>query len=142
MVNNEADILKNYHPQQDEEYMSPRMLEYFKQKLLNWHDELLRKTKLEDKAIHQGLGREPDHVDSAVNEVALENELLPGINHDLDLLAQVEDALTRIEEGDYGYCEKTGEPIGVARLEAWPIATLTIEAQEEKEANSAKSKYH
>ncbi|AIF80642.1 TraR/DksA family transcriptional regulator [endosymbiont of Acanthamoeba sp. UWC8] len=137
MINTQSDKQpRSYDFSDDEEYMSPQMLEYFKQKLLNWHDELLRKTREEDNAIHQGLGREPDHVDSAVNEVALENELIPGINHDRELLAQVEVALSRIEQGDYGFCSVTGEPIGFARLDAWPIATRSIEAQEEEEKNN------
>jgi DnaK suppressor protein len=131
-------LLENYNPNEDKNYMSPQMLEYFNNKLIKWRHEVIEKAASEDKAVHEGIGREPDHVDEAVNEVAFENEVLSFLNRDRGLLFEIENALTKIEQGSYGFCEITGEPIGVARLDAWPIATLSISAQEEKEQSEKK----
>ncbi|KOR31494.1 molecular chaperone DnaK [Achromatium sp. WMS3] len=117
----------------DEDYMGPKQLEYFRQKLIAWREELIievQKTldELRDQT-YQEIGDEADRANRE-SEHALElrnrdryNKLLPKINA----------ALARIEDGSYGYCEETGEPIGIARLEARPIATLSVEAQERRE---------
>lgn len=123
---------QDYKPSQDEEYMNPQQLEYFRQKLLAWRKSLLSQAEdtLED--LRQGGLNQPDPLDRA----SLENDK----NLDLrtkdrarKLIGKIDDALKRIEDGTYGYCEETGEPIGVERLEARPIATLSIEAQEKHE---------
>jgi DnaK suppressor protein len=129
-----------YKPENDPEYMSSTMLAYFKQKLLNWRHSLIADENKFESAVHEGIGQEPDHVDLAVPEVRLENELLPNLNREMTLVTAIEQALERINDGSYGYCLETGEEIGVARLEAWPVATLCKEAQEAMEEQARKLK--
>jgi RNA polymerase-binding transcription factor len=122
-----------YRPSEDEEYMNPRQLEYFRQKLLKWREELMAEAQktlneLRDE-VHQEIGDEADRA-TRESDHALE---LRTRDRYRKLLPKIDAALKRIEDGSYGYCEETGEPIGVARLEARPIATLSVEAQERRE---------
>lgn len=123
----------NYKPTEKEPYMSPVMLEYFRQKLIAWKEEIIRDadSTLQDLQDEGGL-REPDITDraSAETDVALE---LRARDRQRKLISKIDEALERIRSGEYGYCEETGDPIGVKRLEARPVATLTIEAQERHE---------
>jgi DnaK suppressor protein len=126
-------IPANYKPTEKEKYMNPVMLEHFKQKLGKWKTDLLRESSetLHDLQEEGGL-QEPDIADraSVETEVALE---MRDRDRKRKLIGKIDEALQRIEEGNYGYCEETGEPIGIRRLEARPIATLTVEAQERHE---------
>lgn len=120
-----------YKPQDAEPYMSPLMRSYFKQRLLKWRDEVSEQAKKETDAIHQDTEKSPDVLDEATSEMRFESEIIPMLAHDNDLLIAIDEALLRISRGTYGYCEQTGEPIGIARLEAWPIAALCIENEDE-----------
>jgi DnaK suppressor protein len=123
----------NYKPTEKEAYMNPVMLEYFRKKLLQWKAEIVREADetLQDLQDEGGM-QEPDITDraSAETEVALE---LRTRDRQRKLISKIDEALERIDRNEYGYCEESGDPIGVKRLEARPIATLTIEAQERHE---------
>ena len=111
--------------------MSPKQLEYFKSKLVSWRDQILKDcsetiTDLQDNQV------EADVIDAAAKEADYKLTLRAR-NRDFKLLKKIDEALIRIDNGTYGYCEETGEPIGVKRLDARPIATLGIEAQERHE---------
>jgi DnaK suppressor protein len=126
-------IPANYKPTEKEPYMNPVMLEFFKQKLLRWqHDILNESTETLHDLQEEGGLQEPDIADraSVETEVALE---MRARDRQRKLLSKIQEALQRIDEGGYGYCEETGEPIGIKRLQARPIATLTVEAQERHE---------
>lgn len=125
-------ILNTYRPSDDEEFMNTSQKEYFKQKLISWRDQLLKEssetiTNLQTEAV-----AEADLIDSAANEADRAIELRAR-DRERKLINKIEDALRRIEDGSYGYCEETGDPISVKRLEARPIATMSIEAQERHE---------
>lgn len=122
----------DYRPSADEEYMNPVMLEYFRQKLLDWKKSLLNQSKdtLED--LRQGGLNQPDEIDRASLETDKALELRTR-DRARKLISKIDEAIKRIEDGEYGYCEETGEPIGVERLEVRPVATLCIEAQERHE---------
>ena len=124
----------DYDPRKDKgKFMNPVMLEYFRLKLIRWREELIRESS---ETIHETLQttelQKPDLADraSAETDHALE---LRTRDRERKLIGKINDALLRIDDGSYGYCEETGEPIGVARLDARPIATLSIEAQERHE---------
>lgn len=124
----------DYDPKKDKgAFMNPVMLEYFRQKLIRWREELIRESS---ETIHQTLQntelQKPDLADraSAETDHALE---LRTRDRERKLISKINEALLRIEDGTYGYCEETGEPITVARLDARPNATLSIEAQERHE---------
>jgi DnaK suppressor protein len=122
----------NYRPSEDEPFMSPMQLEYFRQKLLRWRAELLQDSSetvqhMQSESLHQ-----PDLTDRASLETDRALELRTR-DRERKLITKIDLALRRIEEGSYGYCEETNEPIGVRRLEARPIATLSLEAQERHE---------
>ena len=121
-----------YRPTEDEPFMNERQTEYFKQKLLDWKDDILRESR--DTVIHLQSETEnhPDLADRASSETDRALELRTR-DRQRKLISKIDDALRRIEEGAYGYCEETGEPIGLARLEARPTATLSVEAQERHE---------
>jgi DnaK suppressor protein len=123
----------DYRPSDDEEFMNPRMREYFRRKLLKWQAELLAESNetLQSLADDGGL-QEPDIADRASAETDRALELRTR-DRERKLLSKIDAALQRIEDGTYGYCEETGDPIGVKRLEARPIATLSLEAQERHE---------
>ncbi|MCS6878398.1 MAG: RNA polymerase-binding protein DksA [Geminicoccaceae bacterium] len=128
-----ADILPDdYRPSEDEPYMNPRQLAYFKRKLLKWREEILSGSGSTLKYLQEEEGRVPDQTDWASIEMQRAFELRTR-DRERKLLAKIDAALKRIEEGTYGYCEETNEPIGIKRLEARPIATLSIEAQERHE---------
>jgi len=122
-----------YRPSDDEPFMNPTMREYFRLKLLRWQAELLRESNetLASLQIDGGM-QEPDLADRASAETDRALELRTR-DRERKLLSKIEAALLRIEDGSYGYCEDTGDPIGVKRLEARPIATLSLEAQERHE---------
>lgn len=123
----------DYVPNDNEEYMNPVMLEYFKQKLMSLRAELLRdSTDTLASMQTEGGMQEPDITDRASAETDLGLELRTRDRY-RKLVSKIEAALRRIDDGSYGFCEETGEPIGIARLEARPVATLSIEAQERHE---------
>jgi DnaK suppressor protein len=123
----------DYMPSEKEKYMNPVMLEYFRQKLIAQRGELLRESSdtLSTMQTEGGM-QEPDLADRATAETDLGLELRTRDRY-RKLVSKIDSALRRIEAGEYGYCEETGEPIGIARLEARPVATLSIEAQERHE---------
>ena len=124
--------VSGYHPTEDEPFMSERQLEYFKQKLLDWKDDILRESRETVTHLQAETENHPDLADRASSETDRALELRTR-DRQRKLISKIDDALRRIEEGVYGYCEETGEPIGLARLEARPIATLSLEAQERHE---------
>ena len=127
-----ATDLDAYKPTDTEPYMNPRQTEYFRQKLLDWKDELFRESQ-ETVAFLRGENASlPDLTDRASCETDRQLELRTR-DRQRKLINKIDAALRRIEDGEYGYCEATGEPIGVARLDARPIATLSVEAQERHE---------
>lgn len=121
-----------YRPSEDEEFMNERQLEYFKQKLLNWKEDILRESRETLVHLQAETENHPDLADRATSETDRALELRTR-DRQRKLISKIDEALRRIEDGSYGYCEDTGEPIGVARLEARPIATLSLEAQERHE---------
>lgn len=123
---------EGYKPGDKEEYMGAKQLEYFKQKLLNWRQELLDESMHTLKHLQEENWQESDFNDRASVEADASIELRTR-NRYRKLIDKIDAALRRIENGTYGYCEETGEEIGVKRLEARPIATLSIEAQERHE---------
>lgn len=119
----------DYRPADDESFMNPMMTEYFRQKLLNWKEELLRESSETLQNLQQDNVPEADIADRASTETDRALELRTR-DRERKLIAKIDEALERIETGNFGYCEETGEPISLRRLEARPIATLSIEAQE------------
>ena len=121
-----------YRPSDDEPFMNERQLAYFKQKLTDWKDDILRESKGTVVNLKAETENHPDLVDraSAESDRALE---LRTRDRQRKLISKIDEALRRIEDGSYGYCEETGEPIGLGRLEARPTATLSVEAQERHE---------
>ncbi|MEH6755286.1 MAG: RNA polymerase-binding protein DksA [Alphaproteobacteria bacterium] len=122
----------DYTPSDDEDFMNPIMQEFFRQRLTEWKSELLRESGQTLQNMQTTTSQEADIADraSVESERALE---LRTRDRERKLISKIDDALRSIETGDYGYCEDTGEPIGVRRLIARPIATLSIEAQERHE---------
>lgn len=124
----------DYNPAKDKgDYMNPVMLEYFRQKLIKWRSELLRESsETIAHTLQETELQKPDLADraSAETDHALE---LRTRDRERKLISKINSALERIDDDEYGYCEETGEPIGVARLEARPVATLSLEAQERHE---------
>lgn len=123
---------EGYKPSSSEKYMCPMHLEYFRQKLLTWKDDLLVESKETLKHLQEENFHEPDLHDRAVVEIETSVELRTRDRY-RKLIEKIDSALSRIENKDYGFCEETGEEIGIKRLEARPIATLAIEAQERHE---------
>ena len=122
----------DYRPSADEEFMNPRQLAYFRRKLLDWKDDILREARETLQTLQSESLREPDVTDRASSETDWSIELRTR-DRQRKLISKIDAALRRIEEGEYGYCEVTGEPISLQRLEARPIATMTLEAQEKHE---------
>ncbi len=122
----------DYRPSEDEEFMNPLQVEYFRQKLLRWRAELLKEADGTLLSLSQGGILEPDITDRASVETDRALELRTR-DRARKLISKIDQALGRIENGTYGYCEETDEPIGIRRLEARPIATMSIEAQERHE---------
>lgn len=123
-----------YRPSPDEPFMNERQLGYFKTKLLNWKDSILRESAGTLQQLQVDSLREPDLTDRASSETDWSIELRTR-DRQRKLISKIDAALRRIDEGEYGYCEVTGEPISLGRLEARPIATMTVEAQERHERN-------
>ena len=124
-----AKISKNYKPTQKEKFMNAKMKEYFKQKLLSWKSELLKESSQTLNNLQSDNEAKPDITDRASEEIDRSFELRTR-DRERKLINKINSALQRIEDGSYGYCEETGEPIGLKRLEARPVATLSLEAQE------------
>lgn len=122
----------DYKPSAKEEFMNPTMLEYFRQKLLEWKNELLKESSDTLEHLQEGGILEPDIADRASIETDRALELRTR-DRARKLIAKIDEALERITDGSYGYCEETHEPISIRRLEARPIATLSIDAQERHE---------
>jgi len=127
-----AKLAKTYEPSESEKYMNAKQREYFRQKLLAWRSDLLAESQETISNLKEENWREPDLSDRASLETEAGVELRTR-NRYLKLIGKIDAALKRIEDGTYGYCEETGEPIGVKRLMARPVATMTIEAQERHE---------
>ncbi len=127
-----ADKVRSYRPTDKEPFMNERQRDYFRQKLLAWKDDILREAKETLQHLQDENQNHPDFADRASSETDRAIELRAR-DRQRKLIAKIDDALTRIDEGTYGYCEETGEPISIKRLEARPIATLSIEAQERHE---------
>lgn len=123
---------KNYQPNEKEEYMNDNQLAYFREKLSTWRAELIAESQETINNLKEENWREPDLSDRASLETEAGVELRTR-NRYLKLIGKIDAALRRIEDKTYGYCEETGDPIGIKRLEARPIATMTIEAQERHE---------
>ncbi|RZI47333.1 RNA polymerase-binding protein DksA [Rickettsiales endosymbiont of Peranema trichophorum] len=121
-----------YMPSDQEEYMNDKQLEYFKRKLLNWKKDLLSESMETVKHLQEENWNEPDLNDRASTETETHLELRTRDRY-RKLIDKIDAALMRIEKKSYGYCDETGEPIGLKRLEARPVATLSIEAQEQHE---------
>ena len=127
-----ADKGKPYRPSDKEPFMNERQRDYFRQKLLAWRDDILKEAKETLQHLQDENQNHADLADRASSETDRAIELRSR-DRQRKLIAKIEAALNRIEDGTYGYCEETGEPISVKRLEARPIATLSVEAQERHE---------
>jgi DnaK suppressor protein len=128
-----ADLIDDgYKPSEDEAFMNDRQREYFRRKLLSWKEEILRESRDTLVALQTENENHPDIADRASSETDRAIELRAR-DRQRKLIAKIESALLRLEEGTYGYCEETGEPISLKRLDARPIATLSLEAQERHE---------
>ncbi|MEI2734386.1 MAG: RNA polymerase-binding protein DksA [Rhodoblastus sp.] len=127
-----VDIDETYKPSEDEPFMNERQKDYFRRKLLVWKEDILRESRETLAALQNESENHPDLADRASSETDRAIELRAR-DRQRKLIAKIDSALGRIEEGSYGYCEETGEPIGLKRLDARPIATLSIEAQERHE---------
>lgn len=120
---------KGYKPTEKEEYMSPKQLEYFRQKLMTWRDELVEESRETISNLRDEVRDVGDEAERATRETENSLELRTRDRY-RKLIKKIDQALARVDEGEYGYCEETGEEIGLARLEARPIATLCLDAQE------------
>jgi len=125
-------VQDEYRPSEDEPFMNERQLEYFRKKLLAWKDDILRESRDTITNLQVETENHPDLVDRASSETDRALELRTR-DRQRKLISKIDEAMRRIEDGSYGYCEETGEPIGLARLEARPTATLSVEAQERHE---------
>jgi DnaK suppressor protein len=121
-----------YRPSADEPFMNERQLDYFRKKLIAWKDALLREGQDTLNTLQNEPLREPDITDRASSETDWSIELRTR-DRQRKLISKIDAALRRIDDGEYGYCDVTGEPISLKRLEARPIATMTLEAQERHE---------
>ncbi|WP_179380859.1 RNA polymerase-binding protein DksA [Jannaschia marina] len=122
----------DYAPAEDEPFMNERQTEYFRRKLNAWKSELLEETERTIEGLQDAARSIPDIADRASEETDRALELRTR-DRQRKLISKIDAALRRIDEGEYGYCEKTGEPISLKRLDARPIATMTVEAQEKHE---------
>ena len=123
-----------YRPNDEEPFMNERQREYFRRKLMGWKNEILREAQETLVALQTESENHPDLADRASSETDRAIELRAR-DRQRKLIAKIDSALSRIDDGTYGYCEETGEPIALRRLEARPIATMSIEAQERHERN-------
>ena len=128
-----ADMIDDgYRPSEDEPFMSERQRDYFRRKLLGWKEEILRESRETLAALQSENENHPDLADRASSETDRAIELRAR-DRQRKLIAKIDAALSRLDDGTYGYCEETGEPIALKRLDARPIATLSVEAQERHE---------
>jgi len=125
-------IPEDYRPSEDEPFMCDRQRAYFRRKLLAWRDEILRSTKETLQHLHEESAQHPDIADRASTETERAVELRAR-DRQRKLIGKIDAALTRLDDGTYGYCEETGEPVSLKRLDARPITTLSVEAQERHE---------
>ncbi len=125
-------ISDDYRPSEDEEFMNPRQQEYFRKKLTQWRSEILADANQTIANLQEETVKEPDIADRASTESERALELRTR-DRQRKLIGKIDSALRRIDEGEYGYCDETGEPISLRRLEARPVATLSLEAQERHE---------
>ena len=123
-----ADVIE-YRPSDDEPVMNPRQRDYFRNKLNAWKEDILRESRETLDNLQEESQNHPDMADRASSESDRSLELRTR-DRQRKLIAKIDAALKRIDDGTYGYCEETGDPIGIARLDARPIATLSLEAQE------------
>ena len=128
----ETFLPEDYTPAEDEPFMNERQLEYFRRKLMHWKNDLLDDSKLTIEGLQDSSRNIPDIADRASEETDRALELRTR-DRQRKLVAKIDAALRRIDEGEYGYCEETGDPISLKRLDARPIATLSLEAQERHE---------
>ena len=120
---------KNYKPTQKEKFMNAKMKEYFRQKLVSWKKDLLKESSQTLNNLQNENEAKPDITDRASEEIDRSFELRTR-DRERKLINKIDAALQRIEDGSYGYCDETGDPISIKRLEARPVATLSLEAQE------------
>ncbi len=132
LMGRKSELPNGYQPSENEPFMNDRQRLYFRMKLIAWKDEIQRSTKETLQHLHDESSQHADIADRASSETdrALE---LRARDRQRKLISKIDAALARIDEGSYGFCEETGEPIGVKRLDARPIATLSVEAQERHE---------
>ena len=123
-------IPKNYKPSKKEKFMNPTMKQYFRLKLINWKNNLLKESSntLNNLQKEENV-RRPDLADRVTEEIERSFELRTR-DRERKLITKIDEAIKKIDSADYGYCEETGDPISIKRLEARPIATLSLEAQE------------
>jgi DnaK suppressor protein len=127
-----VELPPNYRPSEDEPFMNERQREYFRRRLIQWKDDIIRESKETLHNLAQDSVAHADLADRASSEAERANELRAR-DRQRKLISKIDAALRRIEEGTYGFCEDTGDPITLRRLEARPIATLSLEAQERHE---------
>lgn len=132
MTSDRVKLKKGYKPRKNETYMSPQQLEYFRQKLLKWREDLIEESRETIAHLQHEVRDVGDEAERATRETENSLELRTRDRY-RKLIRKIDKALNRIEEGEYGYCEETGEPISLKRLDARPIATLSLEAQERHE---------
>jgi DnaK suppressor protein len=137
--NDNEELDRDYRPLPSEEFMNPRQQAYFRRKLLDWKESILRESRETLAQLQIDSLREPDVTDRASSETDWGIELRTR-DRQRKLISKIDAAIRRIDEGEYGYCEVTGEPISLARLEARPVATMTVEAQERHERNEKVSR--
>ncbi len=129
----QADVIDDsYRPSDDEPFMNERQRDYFRRKLIKWREDLLRESRETLAALQNENENHPDLADRASSETDRAIELRAR-DRQRKLISKIEAALGRLDDGSYGYCEETGEPISLKRLDARPIATLSVEAQERHE---------
>ncbi len=121
-----------YHPREAEPFMGERQKMYFHRKLMSWRDQILREGRETLQTLHNDTNQHADITDRATSEIDKSIELRAR-DRQRKLISKIDAALGRIDDGSYGFCEETGEPIGLKRLEARPVATLSVEAQERHE---------
>ena len=131
-IKKKIDLPENYRPNESEEYMNDMQLEFFRRKLIGWRNELLSESRQTIDHLKEENWQEPDLNDRASLETDTNLELRTRDRY-RKLLDKIDSALDKVDSGEYGFCEETGDEIGIKRLEARPIATLTIEAQERHE---------
>ena len=131
-VEDSKSVMEGYRPTEDEPFMNDRQVEYSRRKLLQWKEDILRESRETLTHLQSETENHPDLADRASSETDRALELRTR-DRQRKLISKIDEALRRIEDGSYGWCEETGEPIGLARLDARPIATLSLEAQERHE---------